>query len=166
MSSLVATVPVRVNGSLWGYYVYVPPAANRLGSVSRQSGVPINQVSGYVMMAGQAIALLVSILLFWNVGRSLVRPVWALSAVVRRVAAGDLSARAGPTTRTDELGQLAQDVDRMTARLEAAQHQAAVAEQARRYTLAAVSHDLRSPLTALLAHAEALDRGLSDDQRP
>ncbi len=28
MSSLVATVPVRVNGSLWGYYVYVPPAAS------------------------------------------------------------------------------------------------------------------------------------------
>lgn len=163
MSSLVTTAPVWADGLLWGYYVYIPPSANQTASVPRQNGTPINRVAGYVMMMGQAFALLVSVLLFWNLGRSLVRPLRRLSAVVGRVADGDLSARAGPTTRSDELGQLARDVDRMTAALEAAQRQAAAAEQARRYTLAAVSHDLRTPLTALMAHAEALSGGLSDD---
>lgn len=48
--------------------------------------------------------------------RHLVRPILDLQAVVGRVAAGDLSARA-PTNRSDELGQLAASVNSMSEAL-------------------------------------------------
>lgn len=156
LGALVVTEPLRFEGQLYGYYVYLPPPGNR-------DGTPLSRVSGTAMLGGQAFALLVCLLLFLNFGRRLVEPVRRLSAVVRRIADGDLSARTSLDRRSDELGHLAADVDRMADRLEQSRQQAAAAEESRRYTVAAVSHDLRSPLTALLAHAEALETGVADD---
>jgi signal transduction histidine kinase len=51
----------------------------------------------------------------------------------------------------------------MAANLEQAQIRVHSADEARRFTVAAISHDLRTPLSALLAHAEALQTGVSED---
>ena len=55
----------------------------------------------------------------------------------------------------DELARLAADVDAMVARLDSE-------ERARRDLIAAVSHDLRTPITALRLLADAIDDGLVD----
>ncbi|HYF94073.1 MAG TPA: HAMP domain-containing sensor histidine kinase [Symbiobacteriaceae bacterium] len=155
------TEPLRVDGLLWGYYVYQPPHWDR------QSPAPTDRslqaVSGGVMLAGQLFVLLVSLLLFWTFGRHLIRPVRRLSEVVGRIAEGDLTVRAGLDQRHDELGQLARHVDSMAERLQEARARASEAEAARRYTVAAISHDLRTPLTALMAHAEAVRTGVTED---
>jgi signal transduction histidine kinase len=57
---------------------------------------------------------------------------------------------------TDEIGRLAADVDVMVGRL----HDE---EEARGRLLAAVSHDLRTPLTALRLLAEAIGDGVADE---
>ena len=72
-----------------------------------------------------------------------------------RVADGDLGARTG-IRRPDELGAAASAFDGMAARLE-------TNERTRREFLAALGHDLRTPLAALRATVEALEDGVARD---
>ncbi len=83
----------------------------------------------------------VSALIAFALARWLTRPIDRLRAVTRRIAEGELSARAGPEVggAAAELAALAEDFDAMTARLEAL-------VGARDRLLADVSHELGSPL--------------------
>jgi len=80
----------------------------------------------------------------WWVARSVAGPVNALREATRRMAAGELSARAGRQSGTahDELAELARDFDAMAGRIEAL-----VAHD--RGMLQDLSHELRSPLARL-----------------
>lgn len=149
--------PIVVDGTVWGRYLI----ANQ-----RMSFDPLFNFASHIpshLSAGVFFAFVASLLLFWFFGLHLVEPVQQISRVVERLAAGDLAARVRLTNRGDELGKLAQDVDIMALKFEWAKRQGEAAEQSRRYLLAAVSHDLRTPLTLILAHAEALRNGVSDD---
>ena len=57
----------------------------------------------------------------------------------------------------DELAELAADVDAMVARLDGE-------ERARRALVAAVSHDLRTPITSLRLLADAIEDGVVDGE--
>jgi signal transduction histidine kinase len=72
-----------------------------------------------------------------------------------RVADGDLTARTG-VHRSDELGEAAAMFDLMVDRLDAV-------ERERSFMLSSISHDLRTPLTALRASVEAIRDGVAAD---
>ena len=80
----------------------------------------------------------------WVVARHLSQPLERIQAVVRRVAAGELSSRVGAPldARDDEYGRLARDFDRMAAQIE-------TLVQSRDQLLHDVSHELRAPLSRL-----------------
>jgi signal transduction histidine kinase len=63
----------------------------------------------------------------------------------------------------DELTELAGQVNSMVARLDAEERRAAAADTARRDLVAAASHDLRTPVSALRLLVEALDDELVDE---
>jgi signal transduction histidine kinase len=63
----------------------------------------------------------------------------------------------------DELAELARDLERMVERLSAEERAHSAADGARRDLLAAVSHDLRTPLTSIQLLAEAIEDGVVDD---
>lgn len=91
--------------------------------------------------------------------RSVSRPVAALGAATRELAAGNLSARvAAPvSSRRDELGGLARDFDAMAGRL---QEQVDAKER----LLQDISHELRSPLARMrVALGLARQSGASTD---
>jgi signal transduction histidine kinase len=90
------------------------------------------------------------------------RRVRALAEGARALAAGDLAARV-PTTGSDELAALAAEFNQMADQLAAAAGERERQEAARRELFAAVSHDLRTPLTSLRALTDALGDGLADD---
>ncbi len=101
------------------------------------------------------IGIISSGLVCYLLARYLTAPVVRLRAATQRLAAGDLSARAGGLSvhRRDEMAQLVRDFDTMAERLEAT-----VNAQAR--LLNDISHELRSPLARLnvasaLAHQRA-----------
>lgn len=101
------------------------------------------------------IGIISSGLVCYLLARYLTSPVVRLRAATQRLAAGDLSARAGglSSRRRDEMAQLVRDFDTMAERLEAA-----VNAQSR--LLNDISHELRSPLARLnvasaLAHQRA-----------
>ncbi len=92
----------------------------------------------------------------------LTRDLSEIRATAARVADGDLGARTG-VSRSDELGEAAAAVDEMAAKLAAADAERERNDAARRHFLAAVGHDLRSPLAAMRAAVEAMEDGLAPD---
>jgi signal transduction histidine kinase len=87
----------------------------------------------------------------------------AVARAAGRMAAGDLAARAEVASR-DEVGALAIAFNTMAARLEAAAERQRDAEASRRYLVAAVSHDLRTPLASIRAMVEAINDGVVSDR--
>jgi signal transduction histidine kinase len=79
----------------------------------------------------------------------------SLAATATQVAAGDREVRTG-IERRDEIGDVAKAVDDMIEQL-------AAGEAARTRLLAALSHDLRTPLAAAKAAVEALQDGVAED---
>lgn len=103
------------------------------------------------------ITLLLALLVTMRLSRSLIAPIRDTSATAKRIADGDLSARAdSPGTRGDELDELVQSVNAMAGNLERSR-------ALERQFLLSVSHDLRTPLTSIRGYAEALADGAIDD---
>lgn len=159
---LIMPHPIHVKGQLWGFYGATFVSAS-MPNMPVNAGQELNQRMTIMILGGIGTAVLMNIALFWAFGWHIVKPIRRLSAVVSRIAAGDLSARTQLGKRRDELGQFAHDLDLMAAHLEEARDQAVAADKARRFLVAAASHDLRTPLTALLAHAEAVRTGVTED---
>jgi signal transduction histidine kinase len=90
-----------------------------------------------------------------RIGRRALHDVDAVRATLSAVGEGARDVRTG-VTGTDEIARLAADVDAMVVRLDQE-------ERARRTLFAAVSHDLRTPITALQLLANAIDDGMIDD---
>ena len=105
----------------------------------------------------------VSLGMGYAVARTLGQRVTSLHQSAQRLSAGDLSARV-PDLGSDELGALGREFNRMAAQLAASAAERAQMETARRELIAAVSHDLRTPLASLRAMTEALSDGLIHDR--
>lgn len=114
--------------------------------------------------AEMALAAAATALLSWIVLRRVVVPIRMLSDGARAFAAGFLNRRV-PVHRRDELGDLAEALNRMAASLERrleeeAAHAAALQRlnQLQAEFVATASHELRTPVTAIRTYAEALLR--------
>ena len=91
------------------------------------------------------LAFLVSGAICYGLTRSLTAPILTLRAAARRLAEGELSARApDPKTRRDEISELVRDFNRMARRVEDL-----VTSQ--RQLISDISHELRSPLARMNA---------------
>lgn len=100
-----------------------------------------------------AIGVLIGALLMaWVLARWLLKPVKALSSGSQQLAAGDYSVRIS-ADRQDELGQLAEDFNRLAGALEENR-------QARRQWGADIAHELRTPLSILRGEIQALQDGV------
>ena len=112
------------------------------------------------------VALLLGVGLGVALAVTVTRPLAAdladLAATAGRVGAGDLSSRP-IIDRADEVGDVARAMDAMIDQLEAAKDFRERSEEDRREFLAAVGHDLRTPLTSMRAAVEAIQDGLAPD---
>jgi signal transduction histidine kinase len=107
-----------------------------------------------VLLAGLAVAV-------WLAGRWMVTPLTRLSAQVDKVAGGDL-AIAVPRSRIGEIANIAEAVEGMTAALEETAQRRAEADEARRFLVTSIAHDLRTPLFALRGHLQAIGSRLGN----
>lgn len=94
--------------------------------------------------------------------RPLIRDLELIRTATDAVAEGDLAARVG-LVRTDQVGELGTSIDTMISRLEHAESERERAERERSVMLASLSHDARTPLTAMRAALEAVQDGVSPD---
>jgi len=104
-------------------------------------------------------ATVLSLLFGYAVSGALVADLDRVSRAARRLAAGDLATRAGLDGR-GEVAQLGMAFDQMAGQLQASIERERAQERARREMVAAVSHDLRTPLTTMRAMVEAVTDGV------
>ena len=97
-----------------------------------------------------------------SVSSDLTRDLEATARAAERVHAGDFAARTG-VIRADEVGTVAGTFDQMAGELEQRDAERRAYDEARRRFLAAIGHDLRTPLASLRAAVEALEDGLAPD---
>ena len=93
------------------------------------------------------------------VARSMTGDLDQLVAAAESVAAGDLTAQA-EVRSGDEVEMLADTFNRMVRQLDAAEQREREAGEARRTLISGISHDLRAPLTSMLAMVEAIEDGV------
>jgi signal transduction histidine kinase len=102
----------------------------------------------YGALIGAVIALLLGIFL----SRTLTRPIRELTRATHAVSEGDLLQQV-PVRSSDELGELAQAFNKMSSELSRSVN-------ARRQMTADIAHELRTPLSLILGHAEAVHDGV------
>lgn len=117
-----------------------------------------------LLLVSLALGFGLAMVLSWAITRPLQRDLETLARAARSVAAGDLDGTTG-VRREDEVGAVAEAMDGMMVRLSHAHADRARLEDARQHFLAAVSHDLRTPLASLQAALEALEDGMVEDEQ-
>jgi signal transduction histidine kinase len=160
----------------------LPPIASRLDSVRSAvlvtgaaamaaTGATLAVAASLLMLADGASQVLILLVAFgvglglvleFTVARSLAKDLSRLMHTARRIAGGDLTARTG-LERSDEIGRAAQAIDSMAAQLDAMERERNRTATARSAFLAAISHDLRTPLAALQAAVEVIEDDLVED---
>ncbi len=117
----------------------------------------LRSVRLFVLLAALVAASVAAVVLAVSMRRAL-RPLGRLAAAATEIErTGDVRRRLPDSTSDDEIGALAQTLNRMLGSLERA------SERERRF-LADASHELRTPLTALLGNASYLRRHGPDDR--
>ncbi|MHB8159513.1 MAG: sensor histidine kinase [Thermoleophilia bacterium] len=142
---LVVSHGFKAGGELAGAVVFVKPM--RL----LQSWQPLAMELLIAGFASLAASLLLSILL----ARRLSRPLHEITQAATAVAEGDFS-RELAVRSNDEIGRLADAFRYMSSEVQLAQ------DQQRQFVIN-VSHELKTPLTAIAGHAQALQDGVADD---
>lgn len=107
----------------------------------------------------------VSLILASIVAMSLLNVLQGLDGGAQRIAQGDYTARLADTLtrRGDELGRLSRSFNTMAQCVHQAFIRQREADTARRQLIAAISHDLRTPLSSLRAMVEAMADGVVTD---
>ncbi len=103
------------------------------------------------LLAGALAATIALVVARW-LARGLTQPLRDMAAAAHEMETGDYSRRVHTRSR-DEVGQLAAAFNRMSAELQDL-------EQSRRDLVANVSHELKTPITAISAHLENLLDGV------
>ncbi|MEZ4595119.1 MAG: ATP-binding protein [Chloroflexota bacterium] len=144
-------VPIRVDGQEVGQVIF----AEGIQRGMQQQQPPradfstrVNRAIFLAALGATAVSLLIGVVL----ARSLTKPLQEMTRATQAVAQGDLQQQV-PVRSDDELGQLATSFNQMSADL-------AQSRDLRRQMTADIAHDLRTPLSLILGHAEALSDGV------
>ena len=86
----------------------------------------------------------------------------SLLSAIRRAGAGDFTQRVNVSGR-DEISEVGVAVNKMAQQLEDAASKQRTLEHSRRQLIAAVSHDLRTPLASMRAMVESINDGVVSD---
>jgi len=147
-----AAVPKVVSGTKIGsvYAIREAPEQGFPGGLAETARF-LRSYWWQLLLAG-AIAAGVSLLLARVLARGMTQPLRDMAEAARRMETGDYGQRVHTKSR-DEVGRLADAFNRMSAELEGV-------ERLRRDLVANVSHELKTPISALRAHLENLLDGV------
>jgi two-component system sensor histidine kinase BaeS len=145
--TLTDAVPIDVGGQSVGRLV-LPSEAFGQDPAEGAFLERVNLALGLGALGGTAAAVVLGAVLV----RSLNRPLRELTEGARAVAAGDLEIQV-PVRSYDEMGELATAFNQMNTNL-------ARSRELRRQMTADIAHELRTPLSIILGHAEGIKEGV------
>jgi two-component system, OmpR family, sensor histidine kinase BaeS len=140
-------VAITENGDVVG--ILIPIGGSFQGSQRELEFIErTNRTLLYGALIGAVIALFLGVFL----SRTITRPIRELTKATHAVSEGDLTQRVAIRTN-DELGELAQAFNKMSTELSRSVN-------ARKQMTADIAHELRTPLSLILGHAEAVHDGV------
>ena len=139
-------VPVLVDGRKWGT-VRLGLSKQRMEAELRRTRLELGALTLVTLLLGSVAAALVA-------GR-IARPVRQLAEGAAAISRGELNQRIEHSTH-DEIGRLAAAFNHMAADLSSRDEALRTSNRLRRQMLADVSHELKTPLTAMRGYVETL----------
>src|SRR6266542_1416870 len=146
LSGAFVSAPILVGNELRGLVVLPPPPTR--GEISRNVGRLLSLPGTLLLIAATVIA---AVLIF----RPARRRLQSLEEAAQRLGEGDLTARA-PERGGDEIARVAHAFNSMATELSARDEALRTSDRLRRQMLADVSHELKTPLTAMRGYLETL----------
>lgn len=149
---------VHDNGSRWLVFAEPDPALGLALIFYAQpeptAGEFFNEYFLRPLLYAGVLAVLLAVLLAIIIARSVARPLGTMAGAAEAIARGDYDQRV-PQEGPDEVQRVAGSFNSMAAQVKATQ-------QAQRDFVANVSHDLKTPLTAISGWSQALLDGAAD----
>jgi two-component system sensor histidine kinase BaeS len=142
--------PVEVESETVGWVLFAATGDQSVNPPESPEAAFLGRVN-LAIVFGAIAAIIIALLLGILLARTISRPVREVTAATQIVAGGNLGFQV-PVRTKDELGELAESFNHMSADL------ARVTEQRRQMT-ADIAHDLRTPLSVILGYMEALSTG-------
>jgi two-component system, OmpR family, sensor histidine kinase BaeS len=146
-SELTLGVPIKEGGKIIG--ILLP---RRVPFEEQPREVEFIESTNRTLLYGALMAAIIALLLGIFLSRTLTRPIRELTRATHAVSEGDLSQQV-PIRSNDELGELAKAFNKMSAELSRSVN-------TRRQMTADIAHELRTPLSLILGHAEAVHDGV------
>ena len=147
------------------YYATVPINVGRADIGFLLISTPFPDISPLVgsmhqtILVGGVTALLLIFFLGWLLSSGIIHPLKALSKAAECISQGDFNARVTVKTQ-DALGKLADSFNHMAEKLQRSKEAEKLAMEARKEMIINVSHDLRTPLSAIRGYVEGLQDGI------
>lgn len=128
---------------------------------------PVGDVAGkYFGIVGRVTLGMLAVIIFlltWLVSRSMLRSLRQLGAGVRNIAEGNLDFEMQARGK-DEVADVVRAFEQMRLRLKSSIDGQLRMEENRRELVAGISHDLKTPVTAIKGYVEGLIDGVADTQ--
>lgn len=138
---------MQVDGETVGY-VLASREAFRQSQAEQLLLERVNRTVLYASLGAAGLALMLGLLL----ARTLTQPIRELTAATQAVAHGDLDQQVSVRSN-DEIGELARSFNQMSSDL-------ARAQSVRQQMTADIAHELRTPLSVILGHVDAIEEGV------
>jgi signal transduction histidine kinase len=146
-------IPIVDDQTYFGTLVVLPQGPPPGGAPADEASVSAlsSSINRYLLWGG-LLAVAVAALVTFFLSRRILSPVESLARAAHGLSRGDFSQRVNVRSK-DELGELANAFNSMAEDLERT-------EQLRRNLVADVAHELRTPLSNIQGHVEAIRDGL------
>lgn len=121
----------------------------------------VKRIGIQILISFVVIMLLTAILLIYWIYRSIIKPINILKLATNRIKDGDLDTSVRVES-DDEIGQLCEDFEKMRIRLKDLIEDRIQYEDDMKEVVSNISHDLKTPLTAIAGYTEGLIDGVAD----
>ncbi|MGG1400004.1 HAMP domain-containing sensor histidine kinase [Bacillus salipaludis] len=107
--------------------------------------------------------ILVNGLLSYFVSKSIIKPLFSLKKAAGEMGEGNLNYKI-ENFRQDEIGQLSKEFEKMRIKLKESIELQLQYEENRKELISNISHDLKTPITAIKGYIEGIQDGVADSQ--
>lgn len=151
--AIFVAMPLLMLSAIFTGLLYIQP----MGVVTPQVQSFLAQILISVLLI---VSMMACMLLLW-LYRSILNPIDALKKATRNIRDGNLDFEVA-IEDNDEIGELCADFEEMRIRLKESAEEKVIADAQSKELISNISHDLKTPITAIKGYVEGLLDGVAD----